>query len=481
MNQTIKERQVANVRAAIRALALITASAAATVNAGYGQTVTTLVQFDPTINAGIPYSRLIADANGNLFGTTLVGGVSSSGTVFEIMKTSNGYAGLPTILFSFDGPHGAYPAAGLVADASGNLFGTTTQGGAFGQGTVFEIAKTATGYASTPTVLVSFDGIQGRSPQAALILDANGNLFGTTAYGGRSQEGTVFEVLKTPAGYANTPTVLVNLGGTAGTAPVAVLLADEKGNLIGTTTTGGTLGFGTVFQVVKTSTGYSGTPTVITNFDQVHGAYPAAGVIADRAGNLFGTTALGGAANKGTLFEIARTTSGYASTPTVLVTFDGSNGSSPTGDLLADATGSLFGTTTGITGGLGAVFELMKTAGGYDSAVRILHKFPLTDDEDVHSTDGAVPQAGLIADRFGNLFGTTRAGGYRNQGTVFELSGSGFIPPVMFSGVPGSANCKGASSASLAQTYGGMSAAAGALGYGSVVDLQTAIAGYCGR
>src|SRR6266852_2158886 len=143
--------------------------------------LTPLVSFNRTDGAN-PQAGLIADANGNLFGTTVFGGANRFGTVFEIAKTASGYATTPTILVSFcaqtNCADGAEPEAGLIADANGNLFGTTVFGGANGFGTVFEIAKTASGYASTPTVLVSFyaqtNCADGQLPRAGLIADANG-------------------------------------------------------------------------------------------------------------------------------------------------------------------------------------------------------------------------------------------------------------------------------------------------------------------
>jgi hypothetical protein len=173
---------------------------------GYASTPTTLVSFCLLSNCADgygPMAGLIADANGNLFGTTYVGGAfagrgccrSGYGTVFEIVKTASGYATTPTTLASFcslpNCADGAYPRAGLIADANGNLFGTTYEGGAGAYtkppngGTVFEIVKTASGYASTPTTLASFCSLpncaDGNGPQAGLIADANGNLFGTTS------------------------------------------------------------------------------------------------------------------------------------------------------------------------------------------------------------------------------------------------------------------------------------------------------------
>ena len=159
--------------------------------------LTTLVSFNGADGAQ-PAAGLIADAQGDLFGTTATGGANGQfgpGTVFEITKTSNGYASTPTTLVNFNGTNGAQPNGALIADAHGDLFGTTNAGGAnggIGFGTVYEIVKTAHGYASTPTTLVSFNGANGRNPVAGLIADAHGDLFGTTDSGGPSGEGSGF-------------------------------------------------------------------------------------------------------------------------------------------------------------------------------------------------------------------------------------------------------------------------------------------------
>jgi hypothetical protein len=234
-----------------------------------------------------PEFGVIADANGNLFGTTTFGGRGGSifappppfgsGTVYEIAKTAGGYASTPTTLVSFcllaKCADGAAPR-GLIADAAGNLLGTTAWGGAnrppgidypVGGGTVFEIAKTASGYASAPTVLHSFcaqptldycpDGFY---PVAGLLVDANGNLFGTTDGGGGTAQapadGTVFEIAKTASGYASTPTTLFSFCGFTNCVesahPDAELLADANGNLFGTTA-GSPVQFGTVFEITN--------------------------------------------------------------------------------------------------------------------------------------------------------------------------------------------------------------------------------------
>jgi hypothetical protein len=194
--------------------------------------LTTLVSFNGTDGAD-PQGSLIADANGDLFGTTSAQQVHGNAAVFEIAKIASGYARTSTDLVSFNGTDGSGPVGSLIADANGDLFGTTTFGGA-GHGTVFEIAKTASGYASTPTVLVSFNSTDGAFPDGSLIADANGDLFGTTLEGGASNSlnGTVFEIVKTASGYASTPTVLVAFNGTDGANPRGSLIADANGDLI---------------------------------------------------------------------------------------------------------------------------------------------------------------------------------------------------------------------------------------------------------
>jgi uncharacterized repeat protein (TIGR03803 family) len=477
------------------AAALAVTAFAASSPARAAPTLTTLVGFNGT-NGLDPRAGLIADAGGNLFGTTFAGGASGRGTVFEIAKTASGYANTPTVLVSFcartNCTEGADPVTGLTADAGGNLFGTTRDGGASGAGTVFEIAKTASGYASTPTVLYNFcartNCTDGALPEAGLIADAAGNLLGTTATGGANGNGTVFEIAKTPSGYASTPTVLVSFCArtncTDGAFPLARVVADAAGNLFGTTFGGGANADGTVFAVAKTASGYANTPAVLYSFcaqtNCADGALPKAGLIADAAGNLFGTTFAGGASRAGTVFEIAKTASGYANTPAVLYSFcaqtNCADGALPEAGLIADAAGNLFGTT--VAGGAndgGTVFKIAKTATGYAETPIVLHGFcALT-----NCTDGAFPSAGLTADVSGNLFGSTEEGGASNDGTVFELSGSGFVVPATFTGIPGKPNCHGKSVSALARQYGGLSAAAAALGYSSVRVLQNAIAAYC--
>jgi uncharacterized repeat protein (TIGR03803 family) len=167
--------------------------------------------------------------------------------VFEIAKTANGYAA-PVTLASFDSTDGANPLGSLVEDAKGDLFGAAARGGANGDGTVFEIVNGPNGYASTPVVLANFTGANGQNPFGGLIADAGGNLYGATYRGGASSYGEVFEIAKTGSLYGSI-TVLYSFNGQNGANPFGTLSADAAGDLLGTTFSGGTYGYGTVFSL----------------------------------------------------------------------------------------------------------------------------------------------------------------------------------------------------------------------------------------
>jgi uncharacterized repeat protein (TIGR03803 family) len=382
-------------------------------------TLNTLATFNGT-NGKFPGGNLIADNKGDLFGITQFGGANGLGTVFEITK-----AGSLVTLVSFNGSDGANPVGGLIADAHGNLFGTTEFGGASNDGTVFEITKTGSSYASTPTTLVSFNGSDGASPLSSLIFDANGDLLGTTESSGANNDGTVFGILNNGSGYASTPTTLVSFNGSDGANPVGGLIADANGNLFGTTLGGGANGLGTVFEITKTGLGYSSTPTTLVSFNGTDGNGPAGSLIFDANGDLLGTTESGGANNHGTVFGILNTGSGYASIPTTLVSFNGSDGNLPAGSLIMDAQGDLFGTTfLGGANNHGTVFEIINSSLGFASTPTTLVDF--------NFTDGANPVGGLIADNKGDLFGTTEGGGANGLGTVFQITGVGFDAHQLF-------------------------------------------------
>jgi uncharacterized repeat protein (TIGR03803 family) len=373
------------------------------------QTETVIYSFpispDGTFPKGLnPTFTPILDGSGNLYGATTEGGAYSDGTVFKVTPK-----GKETVRHGFSNKrkdNGFFPAGSLVLDGKGNLYGTTSDGGAYSYGTVFKVTPEG-----KETVLHSFkdDGTDGVEPYAGVIIDQTGNLYGTTSYGGTIDDyGTVFKV--TPSGEY---TILYNFGGSGdGIYPNALAL-DSKGNLYGTTFQGGAYGVGTVFELTP-----SGTETVIWSFGLgTDGAYPGNGMIPvlDTEGNLYGTTPNGGAYNAGTVFKL--TPSGAE---TILYSFNpqgnAPNGESPRSGVILDAEGNLYGTTPG--GGAycvpenncGTVFELTPTG-----TETVLHSFGA-------SGDGFDPWGGLVSDGKGNLYGTTIEGGAYGYGAVIKLT-----------------------------------------------------------
>jgi uncharacterized repeat protein (TIGR03803 family) len=339
---------------------------------------------------------------------------------------------------------GGQPAGGLIFDGAGNLYGATIDGGAYGYGTVFELTPAAGG-GWTETVLYSFcpnSGCgDGASPIGGLIFDAAGNLYGTTANGGiqgtppcvyTSGCGTVFEL--SPAGNGTwTERVLhaFNDNGKDGFAPAPGLIFDSTGNLYGATSRGGPKsavcsdGCGTVFKLKPNANG-TWTETVLHSFCHVNGCagdgiQPMAGLILGAGGSLYGTTYFGGASSKhcefgcGIAFQLTPGANGKWSEK-VLHSFNGDNGRGPQAGLILDASGNLYGTTELI----GTVFELIKSAkGGWTE--KVLHRFG-------KGEDGTNPDASLIFDAAGNLYSTTFGGGANTClpnggcGIVFQLS-----------------------------------------------------------
>jgi uncharacterized repeat protein (TIGR03803 family) len=370
-----------------------------------------------------PNAGLIFDRAGNLYGTTYDGGAHGGGTVFELTPKKGG-GWRETILHNFN-PHikdGSYPLAGVIFDASGNLYGTTSVGGLYQQGTVFELtAKAGGGW--TETILHSFSngGRDGAGPAASLIFDAAGNLYGTTQEGGDSSCGAVFE-LKPHAGGGWGEEILhrFSLDGKDGCTPLAHLIFDEAGNLYGTTKAGGFFRAGTVFELMPKAGGaWTEKRLEFFNSSGRYGYNPVASLIFDAVGNLYGTTETGGHAKykggHGTVFSLTPAVHGVWA-ENVLHWFNENNGGAPVADLIFDSLGNLYGTTS--QGGdhlAGTVFKLApQTGGGWTG--KILHEF------NNNGKDGSNPSAGLILDSDGNLYGTTADGGAFGAGTVFEIT-----------------------------------------------------------
>lgn len=322
------------------------------------------------------------------------------------------------VFVSLNGKDGTRIQSGLIFDSAGNLYGTTGIGGAGDSGTVFELTPNGQG-GWTEHVLHSFvhNFHGGENPDAGVIMDAAGNLYGTTYAGGYDDAGTVFE-LSPVSGGGWTETILYQFSGTDdGETPTGNLIFDAAGNLYSTTVLGGINGVGTVFELSPNGNG-GWTEQVLYSFvnNGKDGYEPYAGVTFDAAGNLYGTTFTGGIYYYGAVFELKRT-SGGAWEEGVLHSFNnnGTDGYYAYTGVVLDAAGNVYGTT--LQGGAynyGIVFGLQRTKeGGWAEAV--LHSF------NDNGTDGYSPYANLIFDALGNLYGTTEYGGIYKNGTVFEL------------------------------------------------------------
>ncbi len=381
------------------------------------QTETVLKGFKGS-NGTYPLAGVIFDSAGNLYGTVSGGGVYDFGAVFELIPNPGG-GWTEKLLHSFNanGKDGYWPFASLVFDSAGNLYGTTESGGTYMGGTVFELTPHAGGLWSEK-VLHSFNttGGDGVNPYGNLVFDAAGNLYGTTYHGGKTSMGTVF--LLHPEGGAWKEKIIHRFSGGEGQWPTGGLILDAVGNLYGTASNGGgSLDDGTVFKLTP-SAGGSWTATTLFDFDGYSGAHPTGVLVFDAAGNLYGTTG-GGIPEYGNVFELTPSASGTW-TEAILLEFDGgTNGGSPSGGLIFDPAGNLYGTTTiGGANSEGLVFELSPATGGSWSET-VLYNFYSRSQGD----DGYRPQAGLVRDTAGNLYGTVSAGGSAyDEGAVFKLT-----------------------------------------------------------
>jgi uncharacterized repeat protein (TIGR03803 family) len=420
----------------ISALSLLVLTSQASGAGMWNETV--LHAFNGRTDGNSP-SGLIFDAAGNLYGT-------ASSVVFELSPTPTGWT--ETVLYTFTGgADGAYSVASLIFDAAGNLYGTTYVGGLVndqcptGCGVVFKLTPGPTGWSES--VLYSFtSGTDGGNPQTALVLDAVGNLYGSTTVGGDLSCsyghgcGVVFRLSQRPGGKW-TETVLHTFSGKyAGGGPGGLTL-DAAGNLYGTAAYGGYpegncfFGCGLVFKLTRNPRG-PWKETVLYKFTGVNdGMNPLGPLTFDSAGSLYGVTTGGSPCDGlesvcGVVFQLSPQPDGTWK-KTTLHAFTGwayGDGQTPNAPLVFDSSGTLYGTTIlggnaqkcpeGVSSGCGIVFSLTPIVGGWQE--KILYAFPA-------GTSGKHPKAGVILDSAGNLYGTTNQGGSRFQaGTVFQLS-----------------------------------------------------------
>jgi len=388
-----------------------------------------IYSFTGTSDGAEPLSDLTFDAEGNLYGTTAGGGTYGYGTVFEIKHTGDGWE--EEVLYSFTGgSDGAWPATGVIFDSAGSLYGVTA-GDNYDNtpGNVFRLAPSPDG-SWTESVLYSYGyGVDYLQPQSDLVIDSRGRLFGASAY-----EGLVFELEPKPKGGWKEITLYTFQGPPDGalgsSSPVAL---DSSGNVWGTATAGGTGschcslytgGCGIVYELTHGSGG-KWTENIVYNFVRGGGnaVTPSGGFALVNDSHMLGTSVAGGD-GLGTIFELKKSKKGWEQG--VLYSFYGSyyhgpDGDLPVGRLETDSAGALLGVTEyGGKNGLGTLFELgPPTTAGWTE--KVLHSF-------AGGSDGSYPQAGVVVDSQGHLYGTTSEGGAGTAcgsygcGTVYEIT-----------------------------------------------------------
>jgi uncharacterized repeat protein (TIGR03803 family) len=370
-------------------------------------------RFGTGTDGAAAYGRVISDAAGDLYGTTAFGGTSGAGIVFELTNPGAPTGWTESILYNFSGgSDGSQPFGGLIFDSAGNLYGTTSQGGASNVGTVYELTP-GKGGAWTETVIYSFaGGADGMGPEGDLNFDEAGNLFGTTTGGGSPGNGIVFELMAGQNGVW-TETVLHRFVTNEGTSPRAAVIFDQNGWLYGTLANDGTSGAGAVFRLKPASGGGWTEETLYTFTGGTDGSGPLCRLILLR-GKLYGTTVIGGAAHVGTVFELSPPANHLGAwTEITLHTFAcGSDGCYPWAGLTLDANGTFYGTTQfgGLPSNGGTVFALKQESGIWFEGV--VFSFKISNNQ---LAAGAV----LLGEK-GTLYGTTIGSGM-NAGAVFEI------------------------------------------------------------
>lgn len=391
----------------------ITLTTLATRTPAVAQTGTALRSFSTTDLDGYDPGVVTFDSAGNMYGTTLSGGAHDGGVLFEFTpRTGGGWT--EEILHSFNPAAGEGSSPGTpVLDPFGNIYGSCTGGGAYGDGTIFELIRELDGSWSEHTVY-DFSGGYGTGP-SNVVFDSAGNLYATNNDGGVYGAGSVFKLTHRPDG-TWVRNILHSFPAAAGDGyqPDSGVIVDGAGNIYGTTFYGGTDGDGAVYEL-SPGTGGVWNETILHTFaaDGIDGTHPIAGVVFDSAGNLYGTTFNGGSGGVGTAFEL--TPAGSTWIETILHTFqnDG-DGIIPGGGWFAiDSSGNLYNAT--LEGGnddYGTIYKLTRAAGGtYTYATYF--KFD--------GTDGASPGSNVTLDSHRNIYGPTPGGGTFGDGVLFEV------------------------------------------------------------
>ena len=379
-------------------LVFVLASSLLLVQSMRAQSFAVIHNFTGGTDGGNPLNGLVLGLGDYMYGTTSSGGAYGNGTVYRLSPT-----GILTTIYSFKGgADGSSPQSFMIQDSEGLLYGTTSGGGAYGGGTVFRIAN------NSKTTLHSFgSGSDGSVPLAGLAFDHAGNLYGTTSAGGTKGNGAVF--MLSLNGILWHESVLYSFGtGSDGTVPYAGVALDSAGDVLGTTSAGGTYGYGTVFELSKA---HNWAETVVYNFQNGNdGGVPYAGLIADGQGNFYGAATEGGNQGGGSIFELTPAGSGWNFNAIDSLAGWGISGTFR--NLMLSSSGTLYATThCDGQDSAGTVYELVP--GGGTWTYNQLYMF-------TGGTDGLYSYSNLVM--FANrLYGTTNQGGAYGYGVVFAV------------------------------------------------------------
>jgi uncharacterized repeat protein (TIGR03803 family) len=406
---------------AMRGLLAIFAAIALLVGAaGAGNPERVLFSFSGGNDGGYPDSDLIRDGAGNLYGTSVEGGTFGSGTVFELTRAGTGWT--HTVLYNFtSGADGGQPYGGVTLDAQGNLYGTAVVGGTGGNcvdggcGVVFKL--TNSGASWSETVLHNFTGgNDGYGPGGGVTFDHHGNLYGMTPTGGANGLGVIYEMKQHRNGNWTEAVIHTFTGGLDGaTGSVGRLILDGAGHLYGVATVGGANGDGVAFELVKNG-GKWLLKTLYSFMGQPDAGYPYGALAMDDSGNLYGTTYYDGASYLGSVYKLTRNNGAWSEA--VLYSFrGGTDGASPISNLVFDGSGNLYGTTS--AGGIpacdcGTIFKLTpRSNGSWTESVAYRFK---------GVPDGGFAYNGMLGDSAGNFYGTTVHGGIANEGAIYKFT-----------------------------------------------------------
>lgn len=416
------------VRFIVLSISLVCLPAAITARPATAQTLTVLHNFTNGGDGANPYAGVTMDRAGNLYGTASYGGSSGDGTVFKVTHSGSGWTLNP--LYTFRGGSqgdGEVPLARVVFGPDNALYGTTEAGGTLGAGTVFRLAPGPTACKTalcpwTETVLHNFEGgpHDGSAPAYGdLVFDSMGNIYDTTVAGGLSDTGScndfscgvAYEVSPSNGGWTESVIFYFSGGPPVGFWPYNGFVIDREGNLYGAVTW-----IGSVIELTPVQNGWS-----LTLLDYLPGGM--GGLIFDHAGNLYGTQNAGSSGNGGTVYELTPSGGGWTETTLYTFSYSGQNTTpGPTSTLAMDASGALYGNTYAEGAfGYGNIFKLTPTQNGW--SYTSLHDF-------TGGSDGAYPWGQVILDASGDVYGTTTAGGstvgscYQNLGcgVIFEIT-----------------------------------------------------------